>query len=49
MDGFVELSFDFVKILQFFEEIKSNQIGIKCGFRDGPRITFEAVVDAMFA
>ena len=40
---------------QFFEEIKldinraNTQICIKCDFRDWPRITFEAVADAMFA
>ena len=27
----------------------NSQIGIKCDFRDWPRITFEAVADAMFA
>ena len=35
---------------QFFEEIEANtQIGTKCDFRDRPRITLEAVTDAMFA
>ena len=27
----------------------NTQIGTKCDFRDRPRITFEAVADAMFA
>ena len=54
LDGFVEQSFNFAKIMQFFEEINdinraNTQIGTKCDFRDWPRITFEAVADAMFA
>ena len=42
--------------MQFFEEIKAqylnranSQISTKCDFRDWPRITFEAVADAIFA
>ena len=40
----------------FFEKLSklctnraNSQIGIKCDFRDWPRIMFEAVADAMFA
>ena len=40
----------------FFEKLSNlctnranSQIGIKCDFRDWPRITFEAVADDMFA
>ena len=40
----------------FFEKLSklcinraNSQIGKKCDFRDRPRITFEAVADAMFA
>ena len=45
----------FLNFASSLKELKLNinwantQIGTKCDFRDGPRITFEAVADAMFA
>ena len=52
-DGFVEQFFlDFASSLnksKFNINWANTQIGTKCDFRDRPRITFEAVADAMFA
>ena len=45
----------FFKFASSLKKLKLNinwantQIGTKCDFRDRPRITFEAVADAMFA
>ena len=39
----------FVKKLKLNINWANTQIGTKCDFRDRPRITFEAVADAVFA
>ena len=54
LDGFVEQLFLFnfassLKKLKLNINWDNTQIGTKCDFRDRPRITFEAVADAMFA
>ena len=53
LDGFVEhffLNFESsLKKLKLNINWANTQIGTKCDFRDRPRITFEAVADAMFA
>ena len=51
----VALLNNFFNFASFLKKLKLNinwattQIGTKCDFRDRPRITFEAVADAMFA